>query len=134
MAILSPFRADTVTISRCISVGSCTFNTYPELDDVIRIGGVLESGGVRLARAVGDGMDDADELEDWESHCDITGHMTGSVCREASRLQDDKPGKPGLLWLGNTDKGCADMAFVLAAMVGEIGRGLEISKSGMVTV
>src|ERR1700691_4014021 len=56
-AIMSPFLTDTVIISRCISVGSCTFNRYFELDGVMCMGGVREGEGARLARAVGDGSD-----------------------------------------------------------------------------
>jgi hypothetical protein len=79
MAILSPFFADTVTISRCISVGSCTFKTYLESDGVMCIGGVRDGEGVRLARAVGDGMVDADIVEDRDIDFDVTRRMEGSL-------------------------------------------------------
>lgn len=79
MAILSPFFADTVTISRCISVGSCTFNTYLESDDVMCIGGVRDGEAARLARAVGDGMVDDDVVEDRNFDFDVTRHMEGSL-------------------------------------------------------
>ena len=68
---------DTVIISRGISVGSCTFNRYFELDGVMCIGGVREGEGARLARAVGDGRDDAGDVEGF----DTTAHMRGRVRR-----------------------------------------------------
>lgn len=79
-AILSSLFTDTVTISPCISVGSCTLNVYLAFDVVICIGGVRDSEGARLARAVGDGMDDADEAEALEPDFNTTGNIEGNVC------------------------------------------------------
>lgn len=83
-----------MTMSLSISIGSCTFNIYFELDDVVCIGGILESEGIRLVRAVGDGTDDA-EVEDLELHIEITGVIEGSVGHGVLRPKDDKSSKPG---------------------------------------
>lgn len=74
-AILSPFFADTVIISGCMSIGSCALSVYPDAVETTCMGGVREGEGARLDRAVGDSEEVALLFmlvsDDWEMDLDM---------------------------------------------------------------
>jgi len=87
-AILSPFFAETVIISGCISIGSCAFKVYPEDVVVTCIGGVRDGDGARLERAVGDSEEVVSLSELARDDCDADlepGHATYGGAAEGVR-------------------------------------------------
>ena len=104
-AILSPFFAETVIISGCISMGSCAFRVYPDEVVVTCIGGVRDGDGARLDRAVGDSEDVASELllsltnDDREVDLD-PGHATYGGPAVGARPRGGYPANG--VWQGST--------------------------------
>lgn len=93
------------------------------------IGGVRESDAPRLERAVGDGVEVSEDVEDWELDFDTDGQIEGSVCRISLRPRREAGGAPLRFrtdWIisGNGDASAPPVASVSSG-VGEGGRGIE---------